>query len=106
VLDAVTGLRLASFVGATFAIPLWTASTDADLAGYNVYRCTASGACSNRIAQITAASAAASYSPMTRWFDSKLYAAGTYYYTVAPYNTLGTVGTISSEVSVTVTGKQ
>lgn len=43
---------------------------------------------------------------MTQWFDSKLYVAGTYYYTIAPYNTSNVVGALSSEVTITVTGKQ
>lgn len=106
VLAAITSFRAANFTGATWAMLLWPANTEAGLAGFNVYRCTSTGACSNRIAQITSATAAASHSPMTQWFDSKLYVAGTYYYTIAPYNTSNVAGTISSEVSITVTGKQ
>ncbi len=106
VLDAVTSFHAAAFTGSTWAVLIWGAVSDADFAGYNVYRCIASGACSNRIAQITAASAAAAHSPTTQWFDSKLLTAGTYYYTVAPYNTSNVVGTLSSEVSITVTGKR
>jgi hypothetical protein len=103
---AMSDIYIPNFKGATWAVLLWTPSSDASVTSYSVYRCASSGACGNRIANITPASSAAARTPLGQFLDSKLYTAGTYYYTVTADSLIGTAGTASSEVSVTVTGKQ
>lgn len=100
-----TGFNMALNHGSTWAIPQWTPDTSGNWYGTYVFRCTATGACSNLIGTITAASAAAAHSPITRWVDSQLLAAGTYYYTISHFASNGNISTLSSEVTVAVTGK-
>ena len=100
-----TGVHMASFVGSTFAIPIWAPCTDGCV-GYLVYRSLVSGVYGTPIATITVASAAAAHSPMTQYIDSSLLTAGTGYYKIAAFDALNNVSALSSEVSITVTGKQ
>lgn len=102
--SAPTGVRIAAFSGSTFAIPIWTFSADA--VAYLVYRSTVSGTYGAPIATITAATAAASQSPMTQYIDKSLYTAGTYYYKIGARDVDMNISDLSSEASITVTGKQ
>lgn len=103
---AIGTARMMTFAGNTFAIFTWPVGTSANHVAYNIYRCTTSGACTTLVKTITPASALASYSPETRFFDSSLYAAGTYYYSVSDVNIYGEIGAATTPVSITVTGKQ
>jgi len=105
--NAPTGLHMAAFTGPTWAVLIWSPNTDADFACYHGYRSLVSGTYSAvPLFTITAASAAAARSPMTQYFDSKLYTAGTYYYKIAACDVDTNISALSSEVSITVTGKQ
>jgi len=104
---APTGQHVATFTGPTWAVLIWTANTEADFAGSSVFRSTTSGSYSTTpLATLTPALAATRRSPITQWFDSTLYTAGTYYYTIKHYDTGNNLSSASAEVSVTVTGKQ
>lgn len=98
--------RIMAFSGNTFAIFTWPASTDANHKRYNVYRCLSPGVCTNLVKQITTTSAAATYSPETRFFDSSLYLPTTYYFSVSDINIYDYVGPATTAVPITVTGKQ
>jgi hypothetical protein len=72
-----------------------------------VYRSLTSGVYSTTpFATITPALAATRRTPVTQWFDSTLLKAGTYYYTVKEFDNAANLSAASSEISVTVTGKQ
>ena len=99
-----TNFHMATFRGDTFAIPVWTRSTDAGHVAYNLYRCVTVEPCDGLIARITPASAAAARQPETQWIDTTLNTGGTYYYRVADENSAG-IGTTTAPIAVTVNGR-
>jgi hypothetical protein len=102
--DAPTGHYIAAYRTNTCVVLVWPPVANAT--GYVVYRSFVSGTYGTPLATITVASAAASRSPMTQYIDSKLYTAGTWYYKIAVLDASDELSSLSTELSVTVTGKQ
>jgi hypothetical protein len=71
-----------------------------------VYKTATCGTYGMPLQEITSTWAAARSTPMTQYFDSTLYTAGTYCYKIGAKDVDGNLSTLSSEVSITVTGKQ
>jgi hypothetical protein len=73
---------------------------------YSYYGVIGSGTYGAPLAMLTVASAAAAKSPMTQYIDSSLLTDGPWFYKIASFNASNNLSALSSEVSITVTGKQ
>jgi len=72
----------------------WDPNTESDLAGYKVYRATASGAYGAPIATLTG--------NVTNYGDMGLQVGTTYFFVVTAYDTAGNESTVSNEVSKSI----
>lgn len=103
-MTAPTGLKLAGASTNTGVEMIWVPHTDPFLLGYKVYRGTAPGVyAATPVFMNTHASAALSFSPLTRYLRTEL-AAGTFYYAVTAYDFDGNETVVSNEISKTFTG--
>ncbi|MFT4925994.1 MAG: endonuclease I/PKD repeat protein [Phenylobacterium sp.] len=82
-----------SATGGTSVSLNWSANSESDLAGYNVYRSTSSGGTASKINSSTVTA--------TAYNDSSVSASTTYYYTVKAVDTSANESTASNESSAT-----
>jgi fibronectin type 3 domain-containing protein len=73
---------------------LWNANTETDLAGYKVYRATASGAYGAPITTITG--------NVTTYVATALQVGTTYFFVVTAYDNAGNESIVSNEVSKSI----
>ena len=102
--SSASGLRVAGVSTSTSCTVIWTASTDAALAGYNVYVSTTSGVYGAPVNIKTLASSTIDHSPLTLYILNRGNAA-TYYLIVKAFNTNGQESAATGEVSCVLAGQ-
>jgi hypothetical protein len=98
------GLQVAGPITASSVILIWGNSTDADLAGYHIYRSTVQGQLGSLVATRTPASAAAAHTPITRYIEQRSIPC-TCYYTIKSFDIQSLESEASNVQSVTLTGR-